>query len=223
MKRTLLSTLSLTLTAALFLAGCAPSKQPVVEATRDPGVAGVPTETTPPAEATPPVETALPTEGFAPVEDTGLEEPGTAGEVTQLRLAYRQGDWWRDFENGDSYFFVAESVDDLTQGLRSRGVSVDSLDLTFYDEDFFTSNRLVVIPRTANTGSVRYGCVRTPQKDGLLLTVTAEAPEYATTDMADFLVLVSVALADYPDDMDIRVDPAGNPTAVGGKNHLATE
>lgn len=228
------------LAVALFAAGCAPSNRTVGEAT--PEITGAANDqsqadTTPsvdvetqPSTGEPDASTGVTTETTQP-DNGGFMQGWTTptigevledGAVTQLRLSQRTSGWWNAFANGESYFFVAESVDDLAQGLRNRGINPEELDLGTFDEAYFRENRLVVIPRASNTGSVRYGCGIASEDGGARLTVTAQVPELSTADMADFLVMVSVSLADYPTGTEITVDPSGNPTGGTGSG-LVTE
>ncbi len=152
--------------------------------------------------------------------EPGAEEPG---ELSQIRLKGMPSGWWQSFAGEDGCFFVAASEETLRTGLESRGIDLSKLDLSRYDTDFFADNRVAVIPRTANTGSVQYACTLQRDADSVYLTVTAQVPEFATTDMADFLLLVALPTAQIPADAAVTVDPAGNPGSGSGGANLAIE
>lgn len=190
------------LLAVTVLAGCMPS------GTTGPSVPGesVPTETQPT------VVLPEPSVGTA-----STEQPLSGEQTVQLRLHDVKSGWWTAFSGENGCFFVADSVDALTQGLSDRGIAPENLELGDYDDGFFGEYRLAVIPRTANSGSVRYSATLSTEDPGkVTITVSARMPEIGTTDMADFLVLVPVPLADYPAELPIALDTAGSPSGSPG-------
>lgn len=146
---------------------------------------------------------------------------GSLLETTQRRLPQQRPGWWTAFGEGENCFFAADSVEALTEGLKQRGFSPEELDLAQFDDAFFRKNRLVIIPRAANSGSVSYTCTISGGADGYAVTVEAMMPEYGTTDMADFLLFAAVPLEAYPADLPITVNPAGAPS--GGTTGLAAQ
>lgn len=217
----------------LFLVGCLPTNNDVTQL-EDTGTTAAetmgipvttlgpfgqqPEETTAP-ETRPDHETTqmLPeqTHDTEPENETGVivtvpEEMGGTGLSFQQRLYSMKDGWWSSFDNGnDNYVFVAETAGGLTQGLKERNIPVEDLDLEGFDEVFFQSNRLAVIPRATNTGSVRYSYDFTPTVDGVEITLYGKAPTIVTADMADWLLLVPVSLEEYGSDTVITVNPAG--------------
>lgn len=199
------------LSLAVLASGCAPAG-PAPKGTQSPTLAA----TDPSLDWT--LSPTIPTDGPG---DWSFPESsqGDFDSVTQVRLSQKPSGWWSGYQNGDSYYFTADSPEALKDGLHQRG-GMD-LSLEKFDEAFFLENRLVVIPRTANSGSVSYFCTFSPKDGGVELTIGAQSPEYGTTDMADFLLFVAVPLADYPADAPITVNPQGNP--VGGGSGLVTK
>lgn len=203
------------LLAVMMLAGCAPAG----EDARD---------TTPPTKSAAEAPTEAPTEVIsdqpAPTEGTlpqfvGKLVEAEAGlgsvDCTQLRLGAEQimDGWWNRFANG---YLLCDSVESLHSKLTACGIDPEKSDLQGFDQKFFSENRLVVLPRTSNTGSVRYSAHLVDTNGGVKVVLTAHTPEAVTWDMADFLVLVPVPLAKYPANVTITVDPAGSPSGTGG-------
>ncbi len=191
--------------AAVLMSGCDGSGKPV-----DPSSTYEPLTT---AVATVPETTAVPEETDSEKESTAMGQiigiPGTeTRQADQLRLHNMTGDWWQSFaDTDDSYVFVAASVEELTTGLKER--HMEELDVSKYDEAFFEENRLALIPRAANSGSVRYRYSLFETADGVEITLFAQVPEIGTCDMADWLVAVPVPVAEYSEETVITVNPAG--------------
>jgi hypothetical protein len=117
--------------------------------------------------------------------------------VTQIRLYNAQPGWLNTFETDHGAFFVADSVESFLDGLTHRGVDTSKLDLSAFDGAFFANNRLVVIPRRTNSGSVRFSARIDRTDDGVKITPVGTMPEVGTADMADWLVLVALSKDEY--------------------------
>jgi hypothetical protein len=111
-------------------------------------------------------------------------------DVTQLRLYNMRNGWTEAFRTENGMFLAADSVQALMSGLSDRGIPVEKLDLSDYDDRFFAENILVVIPRTSNSGSVRYSARVEQSEAGITISTVGKMPEIGTSDMADWLVLV---------------------------------
>ncbi len=61
-----------------------------------------------------------------------------------------------------------------------------------YDETFFEGYDLVVIPRVTNSGSVQHSAELVKEEGKLLVSISVSMPEYATADMANWLLVVPV-------------------------------
>lgn len=154
-----------------------------------------------PVQSTPALTTAPTT------VDTETEEPSMAStepdldvftEVTQLRVHDVKANWMNVFETGDGAFFVATNVQMLMEGLSRRGIDPSGLDLSAYNSAFFAANRLVIIPRSSSSGSVRYSARMDRKDGGVKITLIGKMPQIGTADMADWLVLVPLDLRTYP-------------------------
>lgn len=226
------------LAVSLFLGGCAPAGGDVLEATDDTATQGTQDVTSLPSDSTEdtggsestddtqeqtqtedPTDTGIGDIGLVVDPIGGSQLDGSYTQAVQLRLTSMSGNWWVPFDDGNgSYGFVADSANGLLEGLKGKNISVDQLDLSAYDDAFFRDNRLAVIPRASNSGSVRYHYTLTPTADGVQIQVQGVTPEIATADMADWLVLVPVSLAEYGADTSITVDPAGSSFATNTVN-----
>lgn len=195
------------LTAAMLFSGCTPAPQnetaPVTEPPRM--TAEAPTQT---PETTEPAVPETTSETISPILPTEQVIPVKTEEAEQYRLRNVSGEWWNAFANpGDNYVFVAASAEELTDGLKAR--NVDVLDMSRYDDAFFAENRLALIPRSSNSGSVRYSYSLTETADGLEIGIYGEMPDIGTMDLADWLVAVPLPRNVCPDGAIVTVNPAG--------------
>lgn len=122
---------------------------------------------------------------------------GNTDHVMQIRLYNARPGWMKGFETDQGMFLLADSVESLMDGLSQCGVDTSKLDLTAFDAAFFASNRLVVIPRSTNSGSVRFSARIDQTADGVKITPVGTMPQVGTADMADWLVLVALSKAEY--------------------------
>lgn len=151
------------------------------------------TDTTAPAG----IETTVPFGKEDPVLPVTKPGEGNVENVTQLRL-HDVGSGWREpFNTPRGAFFAATSVQMLIEGLTRCHIDVSKLDLSAYDDAFFARNRLVVIPRTSNSGSVRYSANVVQADDGVHISLVGKMPEVGTADMADWLVLVPLSYSGF--------------------------
>ena len=217
LKRTCLFLLALALAASMW--GCASQKDP--QPTTLPTV-NVP-ETTLSADTTAPQTTVDFEEITDPVVDVtiGLEpvvppvDTGTNDEAwtDQLRIHTADSGWHSSFNQENGCFAVVSSVLELNQLAASKLSGMD-VDLADYDEAFFEHNRLVLIPRSSNSGSVKYKAGLEVTDEFIHITLDAHMPEVGTMDMAQWLVLVSVPRAYGP--QPITVPEAGG-SATGNQ------
>ena len=194
-------------TAATLFSGCTPAPQnetaPVTEPPRM--TAEVTDQVPETTEQTVPETTR---ETVSPILPTEQVTPMKTAEAEQYRLRNVGGDWWETFSNpGDNYVFVADSAEELTSGLKER--NLEDLDMNRYDDTFFTENRLALIPRSSNSGSVRYSYSLTETADGVEIGIYDEMPDIGTMDMADWLVAVPLPRDSYPEGTMVTVNPAG--------------
>ena len=137
---------------------------------------------------------------------------GNTEDVVQLRLLNVRPDWISGFETDNGTYLLADSVVSLLDGLSRRGVDASKLDLKFFDNAFFAEYRLVVIPRRTSSGSVRFGAQVEKTADGVKITPVGTMPEVGTADMADWLILVPLSIAQYPGTVTVEnaKQPASN-------------
>ncbi len=121
---------------------------------------------------------------------------GNTENVAQLRLYNARPGWINAFETDNGAFLLADSVESLLDGLSGRGVDTSKLDLSAFDDAFFENTRLVVIPRSTNSGSVRFSARIDRTADGVKIAPVGTMPEVGTADMADWLVLVTLSKAE---------------------------
>ena len=133
---------------------------------------------------------------------------GNADQVAQIRLYNVRSGWMNAFDTDQGAFLIADSVQSLLDGLSSRGIDTSNLDLSTFDAAFFADNRLVVIPRSTGSGSVRFSARIEKTSDGVKITPVGTMPEVGTADMADWLVLVSLSKAEFSG--TVTVENAGN-------------
>lgn len=122
---------------------------------------------------------------------------GNTENVAQLRLYNVRSGWINAFHTERGAYLLADSVDSLLDGLSDRGIDTSGLDLSAFDAAYFENNRLVVIPRSTNSGSVRFSARIDRIADGVMITPVGTISGVGTADMADWLVLVSLSRADY--------------------------
>jgi hypothetical protein len=144
-----------------------------------------------------PQEPTISLDKEAPVLPVIKPTEGNTDKVTQIRLYNAQPGWLNAFETDHGAFFVADSVESLLDGLTHRGLDTSKLDLSAFDGAFFANNRLVVIPRRTNSGSVRFSARIDCTDDGVKITPVGTMPEVGTADMADWLVLVALSNDEY--------------------------
>lgn len=138
-----------------------------------------------------PQETVIPQDREKPMA-------GNTENVAQIRLHNARPGWSNEFKTDNGMFLVVDSVEGLLDGLSSRGVDTSRLDLSAFDAVFFEYNRLVLIPRSTSSGSIRFSARIDRTADGVKVTPVGTMPEIGTADMADWLVLVSLSKAEYP-------------------------
>lgn len=215
MKRTGLILLSLALAASMW--GCASHAEPQTT-TLPPNAANE--STAAPEEVTDPQTTVY----FEEVTDPAVEvtiglqpvppQTGTAEGVevptAQLRIRTVESSWQNAFNQENGCFAMVSSVEELND-LATEKLSAFDLDLTAYDEAFFAENRLVLIPRSSNSGSVTYQARVNADGGFVHIELDARMPEIGTMDMAQWLVLVTLPNGEY-DDMTISVPEAGGIT-----------
>ncbi len=123
---------------------------------------------------------------------------GNTEDVKQLRLHNVRSGWMASFQTDNGAFLLATSVETLMNGLSKRGIDPTALDLAAYDDRFFAENYLVVIPRRTNSGSVTYSARVEKTDTGVRISTVGKMPPVGTTDMADWLVLVPLNIAEHP-------------------------
>lgn len=202
--------LTASLLAVLLLAGCMPSNM---------GQSDPADETTAPAVTDPADETTAPPTDFGeetlpPEKDPGdsliATAPGGTAEAfaleaLQLRLHGKKDDWGSYFpaENGHA-LFVSDAVE-LADKLAQCAISSEEVDLTAFDEEFFLNNRLVVIPMRSNSGSVRYDAMGALTGTSLEILLEGNIDGEGTSDIADWLVFVTVPREAAPDVLTVTV------------------
>lgn len=216
LKRTGLILLSLVLAASLW--GCASQADP-----QDTTVS-VP-ETTLPADTTTPQTTV----DFEEVTDPGVDttialqpvvppvDPvtGSKAQTNQLRIHTADSGWQNAFNQENGCFAVVSSVNGLNELVATKLAGFDQ-DLSAYDEAFFEHNRLVLIPRSSNSGSVKYKANLNVDEEFIHITLDAEMPEVGTMDMAQWLVAVSLPRGEYGA-LPVTVPEAGGATGNQAK------
>ena len=129
---------------------------------------------------------------------------GNTDNVVQIRLHNVRPGWKNGFETDQGAFFLADSIESLLDGLYRCGLDTAKLDLSAFDGAFFEEYRLVVIPRTTNSGSVRFSARIDKTADGVRVTPVGSMPEVGTADMADWLVLVPLSNEEYPGNVTVE-------------------
>ena len=212
LKRTGMILLSLVLAASMW--GCAS------QADRQNTTVNVP-ETTLSGDTTAPQTTVEFEEVTNPGVDTTVAlqpviPPATPvisdeAQTNQIRVYSADPGWQNAFNQENGCFAVVSSVAALNE-LAANKLSGFDLDLTAYDEVFFEHNRLVLIPRTSNSGSVKYKANLNVEDEFIHITLDAEMPEVGTMDMAQWLVAVSLPRGEYGP-LPVTVPDAGGSVA----------
>ena len=174
--------------------GCASSQQPdgtMSDTTQSAPETTAQPETTQAPETTVPEVTADNPIGL-PSVDTKPAESDEALASEQLRLHSVTGGWKSKFNQAGGCFAVAASVEELAA--LTEGYDVD---VSAYDAAFFTENRLVLIPRSSKSGSIRYSAYAQRENGNVNITLNGEMPEMGTADMAEWLVLVVLPYSVY--------------------------
>lgn len=157
------------------------------------------------------------------IPDMTMTPPATGGfagtavsvSASQQRLDTVRSGWADAFNGNNGCFLIADSVTGLTEALSYRGGLDTQVDLSEFDDAFFEENRLVVIPRSTNSGSVRYEASISAEDNAIGITLQGKVDGIGTGDMADWLVFVVLPLKDYPVGLTVTVaGSAGN--ANGG-------
>lgn len=130
-------------------------------------------------------------------ESTNIMQTSAVPETRQLRLTGTN----RNLSQED--FFVADSEEDLYNGLSDIGIFPDGLDLDDFDNVFFQEYRLVVIPGSSRSGSVKYHSETAMENGIITITLYAEMPEAGTFDMADWLIFVPLPRDIYGETVEI--------------------
>lgn len=206
MKR--LGCLLLTLTMAASFWSCASSNGPADTTTRAPESTTVPKETSG-FETAPDTTVGL---GRDPVGVLPGNLSGDEAATAQLRLFGVRAGWKNVFNHELGCFAVASTVEEL-QALMGLNTAFAGLDVSDYDEAFFTENCLVLIPRSSNSGSVRYQALVNVEGEMLHIELDAKMPEMGTADMAEWLVLVRLPRAQYSEDLTVTVPAPGGDTS----------
>ncbi len=144
-----------------------------------------------------PQEATIPLDKENPMIPVTKPVEGNVDNVAQIRLHNARPGWGSAFETDNGAFLLADSVESLLHGLSGRGVDTSKLDLRAFDDAFFKDNFLVVIPRSTNSGSVRFSARIDETSDGVKITPVGTMPEVGTADMADWLVLVTLNKAEF--------------------------
>ena len=208
-KRNRLCCLLLALTMAFSLWGCASA-----------GVADDPsgTDDTTLGQENPAVDTTDSKVEFGPKPIGGnqIGNEGTDAGTIQLRLRGMNEGWKAQFSGGEHYILVASASE--LQDLVSSKLIGQELDLDAYDDSFFAENRLVLIPRSSNSGSVTYQAKVAEGDGGITISLDARMPEFGTADMADWLVLVTLPNETYEAmEITVRADSNGSGTGTASK------
>lgn len=129
--------------------------------------------------------------------------------LPQIRLHNMPQGWMEKYTGEDGCFILVQSRQELMELIQQfPGTAIDS---TGYDDAFFGENRLVVIPRTSNSGSVRYTAKITRENGVVNITLAGRLAGEGTMDMADWLVFVDLPVQEYGADTPVSVPaPAGS-------------
>ena len=116
-------------------------------------------------------------------------------------------DSYHDLVIPNSRYLCLESVEQLALLCRINGFRTES-DTTYaaYDEAFFATHDLLLIPRTEGSGSIRHNifALRTT-KQGLSLDIARLSPPNVTGDMAYWTFLVPIEKGALPKDSTLNI------------------
>ena len=227
----------LSLAIVLSLAGCrasAPANDPALNGGE---VIELPTE--PPTEDTTdkiPVNEDVPDITLDPDEPQGPVVIGgdgsgsvggdIPGEVDQELKTLRVQDVDQSVIESLIYELSEKSLGDVPMAhLRDRAALAELLETVgsayleeecaIYDETFFTSHDLLIIPRVTNTGSARYTAQIMCDESSAVVQLFVEVPEIATMDMANWCLLVVVP--------KLSAEGTAVATAAGGMTPIIQE
>lgn len=132
-----------------------------------------------------------------PVEEPG-EGEGTPVEAEVLRYRDQLStfrSWLHQWEDPSGLGFVKissrQELDDFLGQIRFEELT----QAADFDDAFFETHLLLVLLQETGTGSVRHSVNLVEEADALTVVVHADAPEYATDDMAQWFLLVPVEKA----------------------------
>lgn len=147
-----------------------------------------------------------------PVSEPGTQEngqtPGVAGQPFAGQFS-EAGDIFRLTDGAEGWLqritphFAQAQQGSLPFALLEDGPALEAFlnalnsqsfreEAAVFGTDFFRDYNLVIIPRQSTSGSVRYSANLQAGTKGAIITVSAEAPEIGTCDMADWLLLMPV-------------------------------
>lgn len=109
-------------------------------------------------------------------------------QTYQLRLQGLGTGWMNQYRTEQGSLLIADSVQSLQDALSPVDAAAD----TEFDDAFFAENLIAVLPRSSNSGSVRYSAELTTNGREVHIDLIAVMPEVGTCDMADWLVLVVI-------------------------------
>ena len=217
LKRTCLILLSLALAASVW--GCASQADPQ-DTILPPDTTENVADTTQPEDTTAPQTTLDFEEVTDPAVDVtiGLQpvvppvDPVTGGDAATDQIRIHTGDsgWQSAFNQENGCFALVSSVVALNE-LKAGKLAGFDMDLSAYDEAFFEHNRLVLIPRSSNSGSVKYQAKLNVDDEFIHISLDAHMPEVGTMDMAQWLVLVTLPRGEYGP-LPVTVPEAGGVT-----------
>ena len=166
----------------------------------------------PPKEDAPEQSTTVPHLGPSALV-TKPDDFDVAGfPLPQIRLHNMPQGWMEQYIGEDGCFVLVHSRQELMDLIdQFPGTAIDS---TGYDDAFFAENRLVVIPRTSNSGSVRYTAKITQENGVVNITLAGRLDGEGTMDMADWLVFVDLPIQKYGADTPVSVPAAGGSNPV---------
>lgn len=93
---------------------------------------------------------------------------------------------------GDVPFAHLRSLADLSDLLETVGSAYLEECCAVYDQSFFATHDLLVIPRVTNTGSARHTAEVICDDGGVVVQLRVEVPEIVTMDMANWCLVVAV-------------------------------
>lgn len=201
LKRWTAAVLVLLMTASSI--GCMPKDPATTKPTDGSGSYA----TTQPTEMQPTLTEPTSSQNTEPSMPVTIPDPFTSVgnvKVEQLRLDGYDRGWVNEFVAQFSAFatiydtqrleFVLDSIEQF-----GKNVTLPA----GYDETFFQENFLVLIPRQSGSGSVQYAADAELEGDMITISLSAKMPEVGTTDMADWLVMVTLPRDKFPEGCQI--------------------